>query len=86
VFVPRSDNTRGLSAVQTVSCPGTKKAIGGGADLGTNAGQNGLQRQILLSMSAPTPTGDGWSVQLFNNAFSDAILDVAVYAICAQVT
>src|SRR6476469_2174401 len=45
VFIQNSGGFRGLSEVRTVDCPGSKRAIGGGADLGTNAGQNGQQRQ-----------------------------------------
>jgi hypothetical protein len=86
VFAPESSGTRGLSAVQTVSCPAGKRVIGGGADLGTNAGQNGQQRQMLLSSSVPTGTGDGWSVQLFNNSTSfGSSIDVRVYAVCVNV-
>lgn len=84
VFVQNSGGMRGLSAVQTLDCPGDKRAIGGGTDLGTNATQNGVQRQITVSLSAPTGTGDGWSVQLFNNSTSnDVSIDLRVYAICA---
>lgn len=83
VFVVNSGGQRGLSEVKTVSCPAGKKAIGGGADLGTNATQNGNQRQMILSASMPTAAGDGWSVQLFNNSTSiDNSLDVKVYAVC----
>ena len=85
VFVPNS-NGRGLSAAQIVECPAGKRAVGGGADLGTNATQNGQQRQIVLSASNPTSTGDGWSVQLFNNSNQfDSSIDLEVYAICATV-
>jgi hypothetical protein len=86
VFAPDSNSTRGLSAVQTVSCPAGKRVIGGGSDLGTNPGQNGQERQMLVSSSAPNGTGDGWSVQLFNNstAFGSSI-DLKVYAVCVNV-
>ncbi len=36
VCVVNSGGQRGLSTVQTVNCPGGKRVIGGGADLGTN--------------------------------------------------
>jgi hypothetical protein len=86
VFAPDSISTRGLSAVETVSCPSGKRVIGGGADLGTNATQNGQQRQMQLSSSAPNGAGNGWSVQLFNNSTSfGSSIDVKVYAICANV-
>jgi len=85
VFVPNSNGGRGLSSLLTVSCPSGKRAIGGGVDLGTNAGQAGLQRQVVVSADMPTMTGDGWSAQLFNNAGFDASLDARVYAICADV-
>jgi hypothetical protein len=86
VFAVNSGGQRGLSAVQTVDCPAGKRAIGGGADLGTDATQNGQQRQMVLSASFPTAAGDGWSVQLFNNSTSiDSSLDLEVYAVCATV-
>jgi len=84
VFVPRDDNTRGLSEFQVVSCPAGKRAIGGGANLGTNAGQAGNQRQVLISASVPTTAGDGWQVQLFNNTNLDTSIDLEVTAICAR--
>lgn len=85
VFVPDSNSTRGLSGVQTVTCPAGKLAVGGGADLGTNGSQNGVQRQLAISADMPTPTGDGWSAQVFNNSLSfGAAIDVRVYAICAS--
>lgn len=81
-----SGGQRGLSEVQTVSCPGSKRVIGGGADLGTDDEQNGQQRQVTVSLSAPNSTGTGWSVQLFNNSTSiDTLIDLRVYAICANV-
>lgn len=87
VFIENSGGAqRGLSAAETVSCPAGKRAIGGGADLGTNATQNGPQRQITVSLSGPNGTGTGWSVQLFNNAGFDAQIDLKVYAICADVS
>jgi hypothetical protein len=86
VFAPDSNSTRGLSEVKTVSCPAGKRVIGGGADLGTNAGQNGQQRQMSVSASAPNGTGDGWNVQLFNNSTSfGSSIDLKAYAICANV-
>jgi hypothetical protein len=86
VFAENSGGQRGLSELKAVSCPAGKKAIGGGADLGTNPTQNGQQRQMILSASVPSAAGDGWSVQLFNNSTSiDSSLDVRVYAICASV-
>ncbi len=86
VFAANSGGQRGLSEVKTVDCPSGKMAIGGGADLGTNATQNGQQRQMILSSSVPTSSGDGWSVQLFNNSTSiDSSIDLEVYAICATV-
>jgi hypothetical protein len=84
VFVPDGNPNRGLSAVQTVACPVGKRAIGGGADLGTNPGQGGAQRQITVSSSVPTNAGDGWNVQLFNNSSFGLTIDVEVYAICAR--
>lgn len=84
VFIQNSGGFRGLSEVKTVSCPAGKRAIGGGSDLGTNAGQNGQQRQVTVSLSAPNGTGTGWSVQLFNNSTSiDTSIDLKVFAICA---
>ncbi len=85
VFIENSGSPRGLSAVQTVSCPAGKRAIGGGSDLGTNPAQNGQQRQVTVSLSAPNGNGTGWSVQLFNNSTSiDTSIDLRVYAICAS--
>jgi hypothetical protein len=86
VFIVNSGGMRGLSEVKTVPCPAGKRAIGGGSDLGTNATQNGQQRQVTVSLSAPNGTGTAWSVQLFNNSTSiDTSIDLRVYAICANV-
>lgn len=87
VFVVNSGGQRGLSKFQVVNCPAGKKALGGGGDLGTNEGQNGNERQMIISASIPTASGDGWRVQVFNNSTSiDNNIDVQVYAICANVT
>ena len=88
VAVENSGGMRGLSALQTVDCPGSKRAIGGGTDLGTNATQNGPQRAISVSLSAPNGAGTGWSAQLFNNQVSGEpiTIDLEVYAICANVS
>lgn len=77
----------GVSGYEVVSdsCPSGKRAIGGGADLGTNPSQNGPQRQATVSLSGPNGTGTGWSVQLFNNSTTiDTSIDLRVYAICAN--
>ncbi len=85
VFVENSGGMRGLSEVKTMSCPAGKRVIGGGGDLGTNAGQNGQQRQVTISLSGPNGAGTGWSVQLFNNSTTiDTSIDLKVYAICAS--
>jgi hypothetical protein len=85
VFVVNSGGQRGLSAVQTVQCPGKKRVIGGGSDLGTNDAQNGQQRQVTVSLSGPNGNGTGWSVQLFNNSISnDTSIDLRIFAICAD--
>jgi hypothetical protein len=87
VFVENSGGMRGLSEVKTVNCPASKRVIGGGTDLGTNPTQNGQQRSVSVSLSAPNGTGTGWSVQLFNNEVSGTgtSIDLRVYAICATV-
>lgn len=85
VQIPESGTGRGLSPVETVGCPGSKRVIGGGSDLGTNPGQNSQQRLVTVSLSAPNGTGKGWSVQLFNNSNTDTSIDLQVYAICASV-
>lgn len=86
VFIENSGSPRGLSEVKTVSCPAGKRVIGGGSDLGTNAAQNGQQRQVTVSLNGPNGTGTGWSVQLFNNSTTiDTSIDLRVYAICANV-
>ncbi len=86
VFIENSGGMRGLSEVKTVACPAGKRAISGGTDLGTNVGQNGQQRQVTVSLSAPNGTGTAWSVQLFNNSTSvDTSIDLRVYAVCASV-
>lgn len=87
VFIENSGGMRGLSAVQTVACPGGKRAIGGGSDLGTNAAQNGQQRSVTVSLNGPNGTGTGWSVQLFNEETvgGGTSIDLRVYAICANV-
>jgi Collagen triple helix repeat (20 copies) len=85
VFVQNSGGFRGLSEVKTVNCPAGKRVIGGGTDLGTNPAQNGQQRQVTVSLSGPNGTGNGWSVQLFNNSTTiDTSIDLSVYAICAS--
>ncbi len=88
VFIENSGGMRGLSEVKTVPCPAGKRAIGGGTDLGTNATQNGQQRSVSVSMSAPNGTGTAWSVQLFNNETTGGgtSIDLRVYAICANVS
>lgn len=85
VFIENSGSFRGLSEVKTVSCPTGKRAVGGGTDLGTNPTQNGQQRSVSVSMSAPNGTGTGWSAQLFNNEVSGGgtSIDLKVYAVCA---
>lgn len=86
VFIENSGGMRGLSEVKTVTCPNGKRAVGGGTNLGTNPAQNGQQRQVTVSLSAPNGTGTGWSVQLFNNSTSiDTSIDLQVYAVCASV-
>jgi hypothetical protein len=86
VFIENSGSPRGLSEVKTVNCPAGKRAVGGGTDLGTNAAQNGQQRQVTVSLSGPNGTGTGWSAQLFNNSTAiDTSIDLRVYAICASV-
>lgn len=87
VFIENSGGQRGLSEVKIVACPAGKRVIGGGTDLGTNASQNGQQRSVSVSLSAPNGTGTGWSAQLFNNEISGGgtSIDLRVYAICATV-
>jgi hypothetical protein len=85
VFIENSGGMRGLSEVKTVSCPAGKRVIGGGSDLGTNPTQNGQQRQVAVSLSAPNGAGTAWTVQLFNNSTTiDTSIDLQVYAICAS--
>ena len=86
VFIENSGGMRGLSEVKTVTCPAGKRVIGGGTDLGTNATQNGQQRSVSVSLSAPNGTGTGWSVQLFNNETTGGgtSIDLQVYAICVN--
>lgn len=85
VSVPNSGGSRGLSEVKTAGCPAGKRAVGGGANLGTNPAQAGPQRQVSLSLSAPNGPGNGWSVQLFNTSeTTDTTIDLQVYAICAN--
>jgi hypothetical protein len=85
--VPNSGTASGLSNVVTVSCPGGKRVLGGGANLGTDPEQTVQHRTINVSLSGPNGNGTGWSVQLFNNATEpsgDASIDVRVYATCAR--
>lgn len=85
VFIQNSGGFRGLSEVKTVACPAGKRAIGGGSNLGTNATQNGQQRQVTVSLNGPNGSGTGWSVQLFNNSTSiDTSIDLQVFAVCAS--
>lgn len=86
VTVPESETGRGLSAVETVTCPGSKRVIGGGSDLGTNPAQSSQQRLVTVSLNAPNGTGKGWSIQLFNNSNTNTTIDVEIYAICASVS
>ncbi|HWA54082.1 MAG TPA: hypothetical protein VG816_07915 [Solirubrobacterales bacterium] len=88
VFIENSGGMRGLSEVKTVSCPAGKRVIAGGTNLGTNATQNGQQRSVSVSMSAPNGTGTGWSAQLFNNETTGGgtSIDLQVYAVCANVS
>ncbi len=88
VFIENSGGMRGLSEVKTVSCPASKRIISGGTNLGTNATQNGQQRSVSVSMSAPNGTGTGWSVQLFNNETTGGgtSIDLQVFAVCANVS
>jgi hypothetical protein len=88
VFIENSGGMRGLSEVKTVACPAGKRAISGGTDLGTNATQNGQQRSVSVSLSAPNGTGTGWSARLFNNETTGGgtSIDLRVYAICASVS
>lgn len=84
VFIENSGAMRGLSEVKSVSCPAGKRVIGGGTNLGTNATQNGQQRQVTVSLSGPNGAGTAWSVQLFNNSTTiDTSIDLQVFAICA---
>lgn len=85
VDVVNSGGQRGLSEVKTVTCPGGKRVVSGGTDLGTNPAQNGQQRQVTVSLSGPNGSGTGWSAQLFNNSVSeDTAIDLRVFAICAS--
>lgn len=88
VFVENSGGMRGLSEVKTVTCPTGKRVIAGGTNLGTNATQNGQQRSVSVSMSAPNGTGTGWSAQLFNNETvgGGTSIDLQVFAVCASVS
>ncbi len=88
VFIENSGGMRGLSEVKTVSCPAGKRVIAGGTNLGTNATQNGQQRSVSVSMSAPNGTGTGWSAQLFNNETTGGgtSIDLQIYAVCANVS
>jgi hypothetical protein len=87
VFIENSGGMRGLSEVKTVTCPAGKRVIAGGTNLGTNATQNGQQRSVSVSMSAPNGTGTAWSAQLFNNETTGGgtSIDLQVYAVCANV-
>ena len=86
VFIENSGGMRGLSEVKSVSCPAGKRAIGGGTNLGTNPTQNGQQRSVTVSLSAPNGGGTAWSVQLFNEETTGGgtSIDLQIYAICAN--
>ncbi|HEY7256282.1 MAG TPA: hypothetical protein VH476_06310 [Solirubrobacterales bacterium] len=85
VSVPKSEGSRGLSAVQTVLCPSGKRVIGGGSDVGSNEGQAAAQRDVTVSLTGPNGGGSGWSVQLFNaSTTEDHTIDLRVFAICAK--
>jgi hypothetical protein len=85
LLVPQSSTSRGLSEVKTVACPSGKRVLGGGTDLGTNAGQAEPQSKVSLSLSAPNGAATGWSAQLFNTTTEDKTIDLRVYAVCAKV-
>ena len=61
VSVPKSEGSRGLSAVQTVFCPSNKRVIGGGTDLGSNEGpgrpRSATSRSRSAGRTAPAPAG-----------------------------
>jgi hypothetical protein len=85
VSVPKSEGSRGLSAVQTVDCPSNKRVVAGGTDLGSNEGQASAQRDVSISLSGPNSGGTGWSAQLFNaSTTEDHSIDLRVFAICAK--
>ena len=85
VAVPKSEGSRGLSAVQTVLCPSNKRVIGGGSNLGSNDTQAAAQRDVTVSLSGPNGASTGWSVQLFNaSTTEDHTIDLGIFAICAK--
>jgi hypothetical protein len=85
VSVPKSEGSRGLSAVETVNCPSNKHVVGGGTDLGSNDTQAPAQRDVSVSLSGPNGAGTGWSVQLFNaSTTEDHTIDLRAFAICAK--
>jgi hypothetical protein len=89
VFIVNSGGQRGLSEAQTATCPAGMRVIGGGFDLGTDASENGVHRQVTASASEPTADGKGWSVQLFNNgtaSFQDVSIDLEVTAVCVSLS
>jgi len=85
VSVPKSEGSRGLSSVLSVNCPSNKRVVGGGTDLGSNAGQAAAQRDVTVSLSGPNAEGTSWTAQLFNaSTTEDHSLDLRVFAICAR--
>lgn len=76
--VPSAFNVRGF----TVSCPGTKRVLGGGCDA-RHFTNSTLTARPTISRSQPTASGTGW--QCFFEGGTGTNMRVAGRAICANV-
>ena len=63
----------------SVSCPGTKRALGGGGDTTSNA-------DLAVQLSGPLAGGTGWQVRASETDAVAAVWTVSVFAVCATVT
>jgi hypothetical protein len=65
----------GSDNVMTIMCSAGKRVLGGGYSASNN--------QVTASMSGPTPSNDGWQVNLRENVSGNPT--AAVYVICANI-
>ena len=66
----------------TVSCPGGKRALGGGGDVGPSP----ASPNVSLQLSGPLAGGAGWQARASESDNISTPWTVSVIAICATVT